>query len=68
MLILKKKSHLTPEQRYTIEAMIRMEKNQEAIAMLIDKDKSVISREIKRNSSRNGQYTAKYAQMVCDER
>lgn len=68
MLILKKKSHLTPEQRYTIEAMVRMKKNQEDIAMLIDKDKSVISREIRRNSPRNGQYTAKYAQMVCDER
>jgi transposase, IS30 family len=68
MLILKKKTHLTPEQRYTIEAMVRMEKKQVDIAMLIDKDKSVISREIKRNSPRNGQYTAKYAQMVCNER
>ena len=65
---LEKKSHLTPEQRYTIDAMLRMEKNQKDIAILIDKDKSVISREIKRNSNKNGQYTAKYAQMVCDER
>jgi IS30 family transposase len=68
MLKLKKKSHLTPEQRYTIDAMLRMEKNQEDIAMLIDKDKSVISRKIKQKSAKNGQYTAKYAQMVCDER
>lgn len=65
---LEKKSHLTPEQRYTIDAMLRMGKNQNDIAMLIDRHKSVISREIKRNSSKNGQYTAKYAQMVCDER
>lgn len=68
MLKLEKKSHLTPEQRYTIDAMLRMGKNQKDIAMLIDKHKSVISRELKRNSSKNGQYTAKYAQMVCDER
>jgi IS30 family transposase len=44
--------------------MLHMEKNQKDIAMLIDKDKSAISREIKRNSNKNGQYTVKYVQMV----
>ena len=68
MLTLKKKSHLTPEQRYTIEMMLRIGKKQSEIAMVIDKDKSVISREIKRNSLKRGGYNAKFAQMVCDER
>jgi IS30 family transposase len=49
---LEKKSHLTPEQRYTNEFMLRQGKHQKNIAMLIDKDKSVISREIKRNSNK----------------
>lgn len=68
MPTLKKKSHLTPEQRYTIEMMLRIDKKQSEIAMVIDKDKSVISREIKRNSLKRGGYNAKFAQMVCDER
>ena len=68
MPTLKKKSHLTPEQRYAIELMLRIGKKQSEIAMFIDKDKSVISREISRNSPRRGGYRAKFAQMVCDER
>lgn len=32
------------------------------------KDKSVLSRELKRNSHKNGTYTGKHAQMLCDER
>lgn len=64
---LERKSHLTPEQRYTIDDMLHMEKNQNDIAMFIDMDKTVISRELKRNSAKNGQYTVKYTQMVCDE-
>jgi len=68
MPTLKKKSHLTPEQRYTIEMMLRIGKKQSEIAMVIDKDKSVVSREIKRNGLKRGGYSAKFAQMVCDER
>jgi len=68
MLKLEKKSHLTPSQRYTIEVMLRQGKRQKDIAMLIDKDKSVISCEIKRNSNKKGQYSSAYAQMFCNER
>jgi len=40
-------SHLTKEQRYTISVMRKEGYNQRAIAQSIDKDKSVISRELK---------------------
>ena len=56
-------SHVTEEQRYTIEAMLRKGHTQKAIADAIEKDKSVVSREIKRNKDqRNGQYRSELAQ------
>ena len=49
--------HLTSEQRYTVSCMFNQGKKQVEIATTIGKDKSVISREIKRNKDqRNGQY------------
>jgi len=42
-------SHLTKEQRYTISVMRKAGYSQKAIAESINKDKSVISRELKRN-------------------
>lgn len=48
-------SHLTSEQRYTISAMLAQNHPQNQIALAIGKDKSVVSRELKRNSDqRNG--------------
>ncbi len=49
--------HITQLQRYTITCMLSQGYNQSKIAETIDKDKSVISREIKRNSEgRSGEY------------
>ncbi len=64
----KEKTHLTRTQRYQIEALLQTGATQERIAAILNKNKSVISREIRRNSGRHGKYTAKYAQMLCDER
>ncbi len=62
-------SHLTQEQRYTIEALRKENYNQSTIAKIINRDKSVVSREIKRNSDkRNGQYKSKLAQEKCQKR
>jgi IS30 family transposase len=56
-------SHLTLEQRYTISAMRSQNCSQKSIAEAIGKDKSVISRELKRNSDqRNGFYKAALAE------
>jgi len=50
-------SHLTEHQRYTISTMLETGYKQSEIAIVIDKDKSVVSRELKRNSDqRNGRY------------
>ena len=46
-----KKIHLIPEQRYTLSAMYRQGCSQKQIAETIDKDKSVVSRELKRNTN-----------------
>lgn len=55
-------THLTLEQRYKIEAYRNLGKGISEIADYVGKDKSVISREIKRNSDgRNGLYKADLA-------
>ena len=43
-----KKVHLIPEQRYTISAMHKQGCTQKQIVEAIGKDKSVVSRELKR--------------------
>ena len=49
--------HLTKEQRYTISSILEAGHSQKDIALTIDKDKSVISREISRNADeRSGEY------------
>ena len=54
--------HLTKEQRYTISVMLEQGFTQKEIADTIGKDKSVVSREIKRNrDKRNGKYDADLA-------
>jgi len=50
-------AHITESQRYTISCMLNQGFNQTQIAQAIGKNKSVISRERKRNSdARSGQY------------
>ena len=54
--------HLTSEQRYKIEAYHELGKSLREIADYVGKDKSVISRELKRNSDqRSGRYKADLA-------
>lgn len=60
--------HLTREQRYVIYLELQRGTSQEVIAQLIDVSKSTISREIKRNSTKNGKYVWLNAQDKADER
>ena len=49
--------HITQSQRYTITCMLKQGYNKSQIAQTIGKDKSVVHREINRNSDgRNGEY------------
>lgn len=62
-------SHLTQEQRYTIEVLNKENYSQTAIAIRIGKDKSVVYRELQRNcDKRNGSYRASLAQHKCEKR
>ena len=63
-----KKVHLTREQRYTISAMRKQGCTQTMIARTIGKDKSVISRELKRNANPKGKYSFSYAQDMAEIR
>lgn len=61
--------HLTLEQRYEISAMYKNGASQKNIAIALGKNKSTISRELKRNcDGRNGQYRAALAQTKSDRR
>ena len=61
--------HLTNEQRYTISVMLQKGYSQTEIAKAINKDKSTVSREIKRNSDkRNGIYKFELAQRKYKQR
>lgn len=62
-------THLTLEQRYKIEAYRNAGKGISEIADYIGRDKSVVSREIKRNSDgSNGLYKAVLAQSKIEKR
>lgn len=62
-------SHLTQEQRYTIEVLYKENYSQTAIAERIGKHKSVVSRELRRNcDKRNGSYRAGLAHRRCEKR
>jgi IS30 family transposase len=62
-------SHITEGQRYTIGVMKRQGYKQKDIAITIDKDKSVVSRELSRNcDKRSGKYCSDLAQRKCDSR
>ncbi len=65
----KKMAHLTIKQRYEIATLRNQNFSQSEIANSIGKDKSVISRELKRNcDARNGLYKAELAQRKADSR
>ncbi len=60
---------LTAEQRYTISVMLRQDHSIAEIATYLSKDKSVIYRELNRNSDqRNGEYKADLAQRKYERR
>jgi len=63
-----KKRHLTLEQRYEIQHQKEAGKTQSEIAVLIKKDKSVVSRELKRNKNSTGRYKAIHANEVYEIR
>ena len=55
-------AHLTVSQRYTIETLFKAGHTRTAIAKLIGKDKSLVSRELQRNSDgRSGVYRSELA-------
>jgi len=57
------KKHLTSDQRYTISVIYQRGHKQKDIAATIGKNKSVVSREIKRNSNpKTDKYHHLYAQ------
>jgi transposase, IS30 family len=62
-------SHLTKEQRYTIQVLLSQNYSKPEIASVLGKHKSVIYREIKRNcDKRNGFYKSDLAQVKYDTR
>ena len=62
-------SHLTEGQRYEISALLQAGKSRKEICAIIDKDKSVLSRELRRNCDRrSGKYNACLAQRKYEER
>jgi IS30 family transposase len=62
-----KKQHLAQEQKYTISQMLQAGCSRKEICIATGKDKSVISRELKRNSSKHG-YSPLQAQIYAQER
>ena len=61
--------HLTVEQRYTIAVMKKQSYMQKDIALAIEKDKSVVSRELRRNcDKRSGCYYSELAQRKYNQR
>lgn len=62
-------SQLTVEQRYTIQVLKKEGFSQKVIAERIGKNKSVVCRELKRNSDkRSGEYRAELAERKCANR
>ena len=61
------KKHLTQEHRYTISRMLEAVRTRKDICTAIGKDKSILSRELKRNSHKWG-YSPRLTQEYTDER
>lgn len=58
---------LTQEERYQIYALLKAGHTQSEIAMILDRHKSTVSREIRRNTGLRG-YRPKQAQRLTEER
>ena len=62
-------AHLSYEQRYTLEVLLKTNKSKAEIASILSVDKSIIYRELKRNSDgRSGKYKALLAQRKYENR
>ena len=57
-------TQLTQEERYQIEALLKMGHHQSEIAVVLNRDKSTISREVRRNRGLRG-YRPKQAQRLA---
>lgn len=61
--------HLTSEQRYTISVLLDQNFSKSEIAIVIKKEKSVLTRELKRNCDlRSGKYDFDLAQRKYEKR
>lgn len=60
-------THLTQNERYQISILRKAGHNQSEIAMLLERDKSTISRELRRNRGQRG-YRPAQAQRLAEER
>lgn len=60
--------HLTFEQRYAIEMLLKLGKSKDFIAETLSVHRSTIFREIRRNSTKTGKYSSKFAHEYACER
>jgi IS30 family transposase len=60
--------HLTTEQRYQIEAYLKLGASKDFIAKELQVDRSTIYREVKRNQNKRGAYSAKQANEFYSDR
>ena len=65
---MQKFNHLSPEQRYQIEILIKEGYSQTHIASVIGVHKSTISRELKRNTGKRGLHSKSYQAKVAINR
>ena len=59
--------HLSPAERYQIYALMKAGLNQTEIALILNRHRSTISRELERNSGQRG-YRPNQAQLLADSR
>ncbi|MCH8317950.1 MAG: IS30 family transposase [Bacteroidetes bacterium] len=64
----KKHSQITVEQRYKTEALFKAGYSKDHIASQLNRHRSSIYRELSRNASKRGNYTASHAQYLVDIR
>jgi len=62
------KEHFTAEQRNELSALLRAKIKQKDIADILNKDRTAIYRELKRNSDANGKYHARIAKEKTKQR
>jgi IS30 family transposase len=60
--------HLTQEQRYKLEALVKAGLKKPQVATQLGVDRSTVYRELKRNKSKRGGYNGAFAQELSEER